>query len=53
MWAEIMVKRMSKEKFRKFLDAILDEDKVSEIVISFKYDNSIKFTWTSKEDSTR
>ncbi|NIR86530.1 hypothetical protein GWO13_02730 [Candidatus Bathyarchaeota archaeon] len=47
------VKRMSKEEFRKFLDAVLDEDKVSEIVISFKYDNSIKFTWAPKEEGTR
>jgi len=51
--AETMVKRMSKEEFRKFLEAVLSEDKVSQIVISFKYDNSIKFTWTAKEDGSR
>ena len=46
-----MVKHMSKEEFRKFLDAVLDEDKVSEIVISFKYDNSIKLRWPPKKDN--
>jgi hypothetical protein len=45
-----MVRRMSKKEFRKFLDAVLNEDKVSEIVINFKYDNSLKFRWTPKED---
>jgi len=44
-----MVRRMSKEEFKRFLDAVLSDDKVSEIVISFKYDNSIKFRWTPKE----
>ena len=48
-----MVERMSKEEFKRFLDAVLSEDKMSEIVISFKYDNSIKFTWSHKEDGTR
>jgi len=48
--AETMVKRMSKEEFRKFLDAVLNEDKVSEIVINFKYDNSLKFRWTPEEE---
>ena len=47
--AETMVRRMSKEEFRKFLDAVLNEDKVSEVVINFKYDNSLKFRWTPKE----
>lgn len=37
--------RMSKEEFRRFLDALLSEDKVSEVQITFKYDNSLKFTW--------
>ena len=48
--AKIMVKRMSKEEFMKFLDAVLNEDKVSEIVINFKYDNSLKFMWTPEEE---
>ena len=48
--AETMVKRMSKEEFMKFLDAVLNEDKVSEIVINFKYDNSLKFMWTPEEE---
>ena len=51
--AKIMVKRMSKEKFRKFLDAVLSDDKVSEVVISFKYDNTIKFRWVAKEGEAR
>jgi len=37
--------RMSKEEFRRFLDALLSEDKVAEVQISFRYDNSLKFTW--------
>jgi hypothetical protein len=48
--AETMVKHMSKEQFRKFLNAVLNEDKVSEIVINFKYDNSLKFRWTPEEE---
>ena len=48
--AETMVKRMSKEEFGKFLDAVLSEDKVSEIVINFKYDNSIRVRWTPEEE---
>jgi len=48
--AETMVNHMSKEEFRKFLDAVLSEDKVSEIVINFKYDNSLKFMWTPEEE---
>jgi len=31
----------SREEFKRFLDAVLSEDKVSEIIISFKYDNSL------------
>jgi len=50
---ETMVKRMSKEEFKRFLDAVLSDDKVSEIVISFKYDNSIKFRWAPKEGEGR
>jgi len=44
-----MVKRMSKEEFKRFLDAVLSDDKGSEIVISFKYDNSIKFRWAPRK----
>jgi len=37
--------RLSKEEFRRFLDALLSEDKVSEVQVTFKYDNSLKFIW--------
>jgi len=41
--------RMSKKDFMLFLDAVLSEDKVSEVKVTFSYDNSIKFVWRPKK----
>jgi hypothetical protein len=41
---------MSGEEFKRFLDAVLSENKVSEIVVSFKYDNSLTYVHESNRE---